>query len=244
MKRNIKLTYSYDGSDFYGFQRQINCRTVQGEIEKILKIIFKENINLVSAGRTDRGVHGKIQVSNFQIESTIPAEKVKIILNNQLPRDIYILKTEDTDLDFHARFSATYRSYEYFISEEFTPFKSRYVTFVDYKLDVEKLNIIGKKLEGIHDFANFRLSDCASRTTIREIYKIEFTKENDGLIKLYVKANAFLKSQIRIIVGSILAEYTNKVKENYIEDMLNNPSINYKKIVAEPYGLHLSEIGY
>lgn len=244
MKRNIKLSYSYDGSNFYGFQRQINFRTVQGEIEKILKIMFKEDINMISAGRTDRGVHGKMQVSNIIVKSTIPTERIKRILNNQLPKDIYIYSVEEVDIDFNSRFSAIYRSYEYFLSEEISPFKSRYVTFVDFSLEIEKLNKIAQVFKGVHDFSNFRLSDCASKTTIREVYDIEFTKEKNGDVKFYVKANAFLKSQIRIMVGTILAVYTGKVDENYIKDMLNNPCINYKKIVAEPYGLHLSEIGY
>ena len=235
MERNIKLTYSYDGSEFFGFQRQPGFRTVQGELEKVLGTIFKNKIDLVSAGRTDRGVHAKKQVSNFYTTSSIPLEKIKRIINGLIPNDIFILDVEEVDLDFSSRFSATYRS---------NPFQARYVTFVDEQLDLEKLNKIVSPLVGQHDFSNFRLSDCGSNTTIREIYEAKFERVNGKTIKLYVKGNAFLKSQIRIIVGTVLSIYFGKKPENYLTEMLKNPNVKYAKIVAEPFGLHLFDIGY
>ncbi|MGL4653662.1 MAG: tRNA pseudouridine(38-40) synthase TruA [Cetobacterium sp.] len=244
MERNIKITYSYDGSEFFGFQRQPKLRTVQGEIEKILKILFKKDIDLVSAGRTDRGVHAKKQVSNFLIHSTIPSEKIKYILNNSLPKDIYIENVEDVALDFSSRYSATYRAYEYFLGEDQNPFQSRYVTFVNGKLDLERLNAIAAPLVGVHDFCNFKLADCSSRTSEREMFEARFERVDEKTVKLCVKANAFLKSQIRIIVGTILSIYFNRRPENYLIEMLNNPNGKYIKDVAEPNGLHLSDIGY
>lgn len=244
MERNIKLTYSYDGSEFFGFQRQPGFRTVQGELEKVLKGIFKNKIDLVSAGRTDRGVHAKMQVSNFFTTSNIPIQKIKRIINSLLPNDIFILDAQEVDLDFSSRFSAIYRSYEYYIGEDKNPFQSRYVTFVDEQLDLERLNRIVAPLVGRHNFSNFRLSDCGSNTTIREIYEAKFERVDEKTVKLYVKGNAFLKSQIRIIVGTILSIYFRKKPENYLVDMLENPDIQYAKIVAEPFGLHLFDIGY
>lgn len=244
MERNIKLTYSYDGSEFYGFQRQPNLRTVQGELEKILKIVFKIDIDLVSAGRTDRGVHAKKQVSNFFTTSKIPLEKIGKILNDLLPKDIFILDVEEMDFEFSSRFSATYRAYEYYIGEERNPFQSRYVTFVEETLDLDRLNNIVAPLIGRHNFSNFRLSDCGSNTTIRDIYEAKFKRVDEKTIKLYVKGNAFLKSQIRIIVGTVLAIYFKKKPENYLIEMLNNPNSHYAKIVADPNGLHLFDIGY
>ncbi|MGL4971291.1 MAG: tRNA pseudouridine(38-40) synthase TruA [Cetobacterium sp.] len=244
MERNIKITYSYDGSEFFGFQRQPKLRTVQGEIEKILKILFKKDIDLISAGRTDRGVHAKKQVSNFFINSTIPPQKIKYILNNSLPKDILILNVEDMDMDFNSRFSAKYRAYEYYLGEERNPFQSRYVTFVDEKLDLERLNFIASSLVGVHDFCNFKLADCSSRTSEREMFEARFERVDEKTVKLYVRANAFLKSQIRIIVGTILSIYFNRRPENYLIEMLNNPNGKYIKDVAEPNGLHLCDIGY
>ncbi|MGL5377470.1 MAG: tRNA pseudouridine(38-40) synthase TruA [Cetobacterium sp.] len=244
MERNIKITYSYDGSEFFGFQRQPKLRTVQGEIEKVLKTIFKLDIDMVSAGRTDRGVHAKKQVSNFFVTSTIPTQKIKFILNANLPKDIFMLDIEEVDKKFSARFSAKYRAYEYYIGEERNPFQSRYVTFVNEKLDLERLNKIVEPLVGTYDFCNFKLADCSSRTSERTMYEARFERVDEKTVKLCVKANAFLKSQIRIIVGTILSIYFNRKPEDYLMKMLIDHKNKYEKAVAEPNGLHLSDIGY
>lgn len=244
MEKNIRLVYSYDGSEFFGFQRQPKMRTVQGELEKALKVIFKTNINLISAGRTDKGVHARMQVSNFIIESKIPINKIERILNKLLPNDIVIESVDEVDLDFHSRFSAKTRGYEYFITTERSPFNSRYSTFVKERLDVEELNQIVKPLIGKHDFSNFRLADCTSATTIRDITIAEFKRIDNQTIKFYVKGNAFLKSQIRIIVGTTLEIYFKEKPENYMLEMLKNPSTQYYKAVAEAQGLYLCDIEY
>ena len=103
-ERNIKITYSYDGTDYYGFQRQIKMKTIQGTIEEYLFKITKEKINLISSGRTDTGVHAEMQVSNFQLLSPIPIEKMKEILNRGLPESIVIKDVEEVKEDFHSRF--------------------------------------------------------------------------------------------------------------------------------------------
>lgn len=244
MNKNIKLTYSFDGSEFFGFQRQPNLRTVQGELEKILRVIFKQNIDLISAGRTDRGVHAKIQVSNFIVDSSVPTENLKRIIESKLPNDIAIYSVEEVSLNFNSRFSAKTRAYEYYITNKKSVFNSRYTTYVNKNLDIEILNEIVKPLIGIHDFSNFRLLDCSSKSVIREIYLAEFKKVDDTTIKFYVKGNSFLKSQIRIIVGTVLNIYLNKQPRNILEEMINNPTKKYIKSVAEPYGLHLCEINY
>lgn len=243
--KNIKIEYEYDGSEFMGFQRQPNLRTVQGELERCLKIIFKNDINLISAGRTDRGVHAKMQVSNFFSEINIPIIKLKDILNNILPKDITIKNITEVSNDFSARYSAKYRAYEYYITKKRSSFNSRYTTFYDIDFDIDRLNKIAIQLKGRYDFKNFRLTDCTSKTTIREIYEVNFSRIDDDTIKFYVKGNAFLKSQIRIFIGSIVAEYMGKKPEGYISKMLDNSSnIEYSKIVADPNGLFLAEIGY
>lgn len=244
MKKNIKLVYSYDGSDFFGSQRQPKLRTVQGEIERVLKIIFKESIDLITAGRTDRGVHSKKQVSNFYVDSKFPIDRLKRVLNQQLPNDILILDVQEVEMNFNSRFSAIYRAYEYYISEKQNPFKARYQTFVGKKLNIDRLNQIIKYIKGTHNFSNFRLVDCNCRIPIRTIYEAYFIRVDDESIKLYVKGNAFLKSQIRVIVGTVLDIYFKNKSENTISEMLLNYDKKYIKIVAEPQGLYLVDIGY
>ena len=111
--RNIKITYEYDGSKFHGFQKQLNKKTVQGSIEKAVKDYFNEDINLLSSGRTDRGVHALGQVSNFYMEKEIHIDIIKRTINKKLSKEIKILDIEEAAEDFHSRFSAKNRTYLY-----------------------------------------------------------------------------------------------------------------------------------
>ena len=243
-RKNIKIEFRYDGSGYYGFQRQPDKVTVQGEIEKVLKIVTKEDINLISAGRTDRGVHANHQVSNFYTSSTIPVEKYKYLLTRALPKDIDILSVEEVDEKFNARHDAKMREYVYIISWEKNPFEARYCKFVKDKIDAGKLEKIFSSFLGIHDFRNFRLSDCVSKVTIREIYQIEVKYFGESKIRIYIKGSAFLKSQVRIMVGTALEIYYGRLPENHIRLMLNDFTKEYKKNLVEAEGLYLNKISY
>ncbi|WP_300329862.1 tRNA pseudouridine(38-40) synthase TruA [Fusobacterium sp.] len=244
--RNIKITYSYDGSDFFGFQRQPDKRTVQGEIEKVLKIILKSDINMVTAGRTDRGVHANVQVSNFYIDEniTIPLKNFQRALNKLLPNDIDIYKIEEVDLDFNSRFQAKRRAYEYIITWKKDVFSRRYKTYVGKEIDCNKFLEILNPLIGEHDFNNFRLKDENNKTSIREIYKIETYLKDKNTMGIYIEGNAFLKTQIRIIVGTALDIYFGRKPENYIRLLLENPNEERKIEIAEPSGLYLTKVEY
>lgn len=244
--RNIKITYSYDGSDFFGFQRQPDKRTVQGEIEKVLKIILKSDINMVTAGRTDRGVHANVQVSNFYIDEsiTIPLKNFQRALNKLLPNDIDIYKIEEVNLDFNSRFQAKKRAYEYIITWKKDVFSRRYKTYVTKEIDCDKFLEILKPLIGEHDFNNFRLKDENNKTSIREIYKIETYLKDKNTMGIYIEGNAFLKTQIRIIVGTALDIYFGRKPENYIKLLLENPNEERKIEIAEPSGLYLTKVEY
>ncbi len=242
--RNIKLIYTYDGTDFLGFQRQPNSRTVQGEIEKLLYKYMKEPINLISSGRTDRGVHAFMQVSNFLTSSTIPVKKIQFILNNSLPIDISITAAEEVDSNFNSRFSAKERTYKYFLTHEKSPFKNRFATYTHLKLDLESFVLILQPLVGEHDFRNFRLADCASKNQIRKIYSITGSYQDETSICIEIKGSSFLKSQIRIIIGTALEIYSGRKPKNYFQTLLTDFTCEYPKIVADPNGLFLSNIIY
>ncbi len=242
--RNLKLIYRYDGSDFYGFQRQPKKRTVQGEIEKLLNVVLKTNIDMISSGRTDRGVHALVQVSNFHTDSTIPLEKLKYVLNRGLPLDIELLDIEEVEEEFNSRFDAKSRGYRYILSWEREPFKSRYETYITKEIDIERFAKVMKPLIGIHDFNNFRLSDCGSKTSVREIYSIDVKKLDSSRIAVDILGSSFLKSQIRIIIGTALDVYFGVRDESYLREMLENPNKKFIRKVAEPNGLYLSKVNY
>ena len=244
--RNIKISYSYDGSDFYGFQRQPDKRTVQGELERVLNIILKKEVNLTTAGRTDKGVHARVQVSNFIIDSsvTIPLDNLKRAVNKLLPPDIDLFHICEERMDFNARYMPKTRAYEYIITWKKDVFSRRYKTYVNKKIDCERFLEILKPLIGEHDFNNFRLKDENNKTSIRTIYNIETYLKDEDTMGIYIEGNAFLKTQIRIIVGTALDIYFGRKPENYIRELLENPFKEYKIEIAEPSGLYLSKVEY
>lgn len=242
--KNIKLTYQYDGSDFWGFQRQPGLRTVQGEIEKALKTILKEEINLTSSGRTDRGVHASMQVSNFFTYSKIPLERLKFALGNLFPEDIRILDMEYVPEEFHARFSAKSRAYEYIMSWERSVFETRYISPVNGRIDPVKFQEILNPLVGRHNFEGFRLTDNGDNSPEREILEIRCYLKSESKLGVYIRGNAFLKSQIRIIIGTALAVYFSRRPEDYLVKKLGDPDRQDEKIVADGSGLYLCDIEY
>ena len=242
--RNIKIIYQYDGSDFFGFQRQPDRRTVQGELEKGLYKIIREKVNLISSGRTDRGVHALMQVSNFMTESKIPVNRLVYALENITPKDIRILEVEETDSEFHSRFSAKTRAYEFLLTPNRSVFETRYITEVKKDIDVDRLYSIMKVFLGIHNFDGFRMTDCGGNNPVREIFDIRCYKKDDGKIGIYIEGNAFLKTQIRIMVGSSLAVYFGDREKDYIEKKLESHDPQGEKIVIDGAGLYLSKINY
>ena len=242
--RNIKLIYQYDGSDFFGFQRQPDRRTVQGELEKGLYKIIKERLNLISSGRTDRAVHAIKQVSNFTTNSKIPVERLVYALENITPKDIKILEVVEVDMDFHSRFSAKSRAYEFVLTSNRSVFETRYISEIKDKIDVDKLYDIMKIFLGKHNFDGFRMTDCGGNNPIREIFEIKCYKKDGDKIGIYIRGNAFLKTQIRIMVGSSLAVYFKEKSKDYLKRKLELHDLKGEKIVIDGAGLYLYEINY
>ncbi|WP_314340030.1 tRNA pseudouridine(38-40) synthase TruA [Leptotrichia wadei] len=250
-KRNVKIIYQYDGSKFLGFQRQKhnNVKTVQGEIEKVILKAFSQKINMISSGRTDKGVHAIEQVSNFLIDDNIPLKAIKRQINKSLKSEIKILDITEVSEDFNARFDAKNRTYLYIMraEEDITPFEANYVTGLYEKVDVEKFQKIMDSFIGKHDFSSFMKKDKAYRNRIREIFYIKcYYDEKFGKNQVNIKicGNGFLKTMVRIMIGSALAIYFGKEKEDYIERRLENPNADNKKILAPSEGLYLYKVNY
>ena len=157
---------------------------------------------------------------------------------------VELLKIEEVDIEFNSRFDAKSRGYRYILSWEKNPFKSRYETYINREIDSEKFYKILEPLIGVHDFNNFRLSDCGSKTSIREIYSIEIIKLDEFRIGVDILGSSFLKSQIRIIIGTALDIYFGIRDKGYLKEMLENPNKKFIRKVAEPNGLYLSKVNY
>jgi pseudouridylate synthase I len=250
-KRNVKIIYQYDGSKFSGFQRQKdnNVKTVQGEIEKVILKAFSQNINMISSGRTDKGVHAIEQVSNFLIDGNIPLEAIKRQINKSLKGEVKILNITEANENFNARFDAKNRAYLYIMrtEEDITPFESNYITGLKEKVEAEKFQKIMDSFIGKHDFSSFMKKDKAYRNPVREIFYIKCyydKKFGKNQVNIEICGNGFLKTMVRIMIGSALAVYFGKEKENYIIKRLKNPDADNKKILAPSEGLYLYKVNY
>ena len=243
--KTIKITYEYDGSKFHGFQKQLNSKTVQGSIEKTIKDYFDEDVNLLSSGRTDKGVHALGQVSNFRMEKDIKIDIIKRTINKKLSKEIKILDIEEVGEDFHSRFSAKNRTYLYImkLKNDISPFESEYVSPLENSVDAEELLKILTPLIGRHNFDSFRKKDKDNKDPEREIIKIECYNKEDKL-HILIQGKAFLKTMVRIIIGSALAVYFEKREKDYMIKKLENPNGDDEKILAPSEGLYLYEVEY
>ena len=250
-KRNVKIIYQYDGSKFSGFQRQKhnNVKTVQGEIEKVILKAFSQKINMISSGRTDKGVHAMEQVSNFLIDGNIPLEAIKRQINKSLKGEIKILNITEANENFNARFDAKNRTYLYILrtEEDIPPFEANYITGLKKEVNVEKFQKIMDSFIGKHDFSSFMKKDKAYRNPVREIFYIKCfydKKWGKNQVNIEICGNGFLKTMVRIMIGSALAIYFGKEKEDYIIKNLENPNADNKKILASSEGLYLYKVNY
>lgn len=245
MVRNIKITVSYDGSNYHGWQSQLNCVTIQETIENAIECITKQKVVLTASGRTDRGVHALGQVANFISDNNIPDEKIKIALNANLPQDIRIIDSVEVPMDFNSRFHAHDKTYMYQIYNDRVgdPFLRNYSYFVPQILDLDKMQQALKFIIGTNDYRAFMASGSQVKTTVRTIYDAYL--EIDGpLIKLYVRGNGFLYNMVRIIAGTLIDIGKGLKDVSCIEDALNTLNRNVLGQTAAPEGLFLKEVKY
>jgi tRNA pseudouridine38-40 synthase len=206
--RRIKILVSYDGTEYHGWQVQPGLASIQGALERVMAEIEGRRVNVAGSGRTDAGVHALAQVAAFSIENPIPSDNLRRAMNRLLPRDIRVLKVEEAALDFHPRFQAKRKTYEYriFRGELCSPFERRYVCHHPYPLDVDSMIASAPLLEGEHDFTAFAASDERDElepSKVRTIFCSQLALEGERLI-YRVTGNGFLKHMVRNIVGVLL----------------------------------------
>jgi len=206
--RRIKIIVSYDGSDYHGWQVQPGLSTIQGALELAISAIEGGAVQVAGSGRTDAGVHALAQVAAFSIENPIPVDNLRRAMNRVLPRDIRVLSVEEAALDFHPRFQAKRKTYEYriFRGEICSPFERRYVCHHPYPLAVEEMIALAPMLEGEHDFTAFAASDDRDEleaSKVRTIYCSRLELAGDRLM-YRVTGSGFLKHMVRNIVGVLL----------------------------------------
>ena len=241
-----KLIIEYDGNNFVGWQRQENGISIQSSIEKAIKKLSKENITLFGAGRTDSGVHAKAQVAHFELVNQFTLDNIRDGINQYLrPLPISILVAEHVDSDFHARFSAKQRVYEYQIINRRPPltFQKNLAWVIHKTLNVTKIKQAAPYFEGKHDFNAFRSIDCQSSSSIKTIDRCSITSDK-ALITIQVAAKSFLHSQVRIITGTLVDVGKGKIEPSDIKSIIEMKDRDKAGVTAPPHGLYLKEIIY
>jgi tRNA pseudouridine38-40 synthase len=241
--KNIKLTIAYDGSSFFGFQTQPDVPTVQGTIESALQEILKEKVDVIGAGRTDAGVHAINQVINFKTNSSIPVEKIPIAINSIVGPKIVVKEAQEVPLTFNARFSAKSRSYIYliYINTIPSPFLRDYVWCLKEKPDIGEIKVALPIFMGLHDFTSFSKSN--GEDTIREIYQVSVLERGSFLV-FYIKANAFLRGMVRLIVKALVDLGNKDLTLEDLKSILDSKKRGLVKGIAPPYGLYLYKVEY
>jgi len=243
--KTIKMIIQYDGSKFYGWQRQSKLRSVQGTIEKTLSKIFKEEILIHGASRTDAGVHSLGQVASFQYDPPMTLDKLKNAMNNDLSQDICILDLSYEEEDFHARYSACGKTYHYLVDrgDHRNVFRSDYAFYYPYDLDLKKMKIVCETLKGKRNFESFKASGSSAQNPIRTIKDIHFYESENGLTFVFT-GDGFLYKMVRIMMGYILNVGGGRKSLDSLLEVLETPSRTHTTLVAPAQGLYLNEVYY
>ena len=198
------ITLSYDGTRFHGWQVQPNGISVQGELQRGLSLLLREDVQITGAGRTDAGVHAKMMVAHFDTEKEIDCQQLAYKLNKLLPQDIAIQKVEPVSNELHARFSATSRTYFYYIHTEKSPFERHYSCELHYPLDFAKMNEAAGILMEYEDFGAFCKSHADVKTTLCKVTAARWHQTSPSTWYFEITANRFLRNMVRAVVGTLI----------------------------------------
>ena len=247
MLKRILFTIAYDGSDFFGWQKQPDehIRTVQGEFEKALGRFFKKNVECIGASRTDRGVHAMGQRAVIDIDTTVPTEKFPLALHSFLPEDISVVNAEDVSEEFHPRYDCVKKTYRYKIynGKYRNPICRKYSEYCHVFLDEKKMNEVSKAFIGTHDFKAFAASGNSSKTTVRTIFDIYVKREGEFVV-ITVTGDGFLYNMIRIMAGTLMLAGTGKLDFDGLLKIIESRDRTKAGKTAGPNGLTLMEINY
>ena len=245
-QRNIKLVLAYDGSRYHGWQRQKNAQTIQGVLEDGIERMTGQRATLIASGRTDAGVHALHQVCHFMTRSDITPESFRRGLNSLVSPDIFIREAVYVPLDFHARYDAKSKIYEYRILNRPHPdvFLRFYTWHIRVRLDMDEMKKCLRLLPGRQDFSSFRSSGSGNIDPVREMTRAEFSTSGGGLLHLFFEADGFLRHMVRNIVGTLVDVGLGKMAVEDFGKILESRDRRKAGIKAPPQGLFLKMVRY
>ena len=243
--RTLKLVLEYDGSRYHGWQVQGDAPTVQAVLEQALAAIVGETVRVTSAGRTDSGVHALAQVVSFQSLSPLPCDALQRALNSLLPRDVAVHAVQDAPANFHARYSAQGKVYEYRILNR--PVRSalglRYVWHVPQPLNLEVMEAAAAYMRGTHDFASFRAAGSEAKSSERTLRELTIAREGDEIV-LRFTGDGFLRHMVRNMVGTLVEVGRGARAPADIKTILEARDRRRAGMTAPPQGLCLVQVLY
>ena len=248
---NYKLLIQYDGTDFHGWQIQTNLRTVQGELTRVLSLLDDRDVVVHGSGRTDAGVHAEGQVANVRLEREMTPDHLRNAINGNLEADVRVLSVETAPDDFHARYSATGKTYCYRVvnGPVMSPFRWRYALHETRQLNLDDMRKCGKLFLGEHDWTAFSAaqSDVESRVRTLTHFEVSRRSEDSGqgdIIELTISAHGFLRYMVRSIVGTLLCVGRNEMDETTVKRAIDNGDRSLVGPTAPAHGLTLMSVQY
>lgn len=243
----LKLTLSYDGTNFSGYQIQPNKRTIQGELERALHRMHKNKyVKVYASGRTDAGVHAIGQVVHFESSLNLPTARWKKALNTLLPSDITIKQVVVASDDFHARYDAIEKEYRYIVltDSEYHVFKRNYVYQLNETMDIKAIQKACLSLVGTHDFTSFSSARATVKgSKVRTLTDVRCEITDEGFTFIF-RGDGFLYHMVRILVGTLLEVGSGKRKPEDIQNLVEQKNRNLTGRTAPPQGLYLWEVIY
>ncbi|OGA66777.1 MAG: tRNA pseudouridine(38-40) synthase TruA [Betaproteobacteria bacterium RIFCSPLOWO2_12_FULL_65_14] len=241
----IALGIEYDGSRFLGWQTQPGGGAVQDALERALTAIAAAPISVTAAGRTDRGVHARAQVAHFDTEAARPQSAWVRGVNALLPDSVAVLWAREVDAQFHARYSATARTYRYELLNR--PVRAAlaagHIGWFHLPLDIERMREAARSLAGEHDFSAFRSSECQAKTPVRTLHSLDIERHGER-IDFVLRANAFLHHMVRNIVGTLVYVGKGKHPPAWAGELLDSRDRARAAPTFGPEGLYLEKIEY
>lgn len=246
--RTLKLTASYDGTAYGGWQRQDNSDTIQARLEAALAEVEGRRVTVHGAGRTDAGVHALGQVASFTLVHPIETPTLVRALNSKLPSDIRVLSVVEVDQTFHAQYAAKNKRYRYRIDHAAiaSPLECRYAWHVPEALDIHRMAAAGATLVGRHDFAAFQTgaSEAGVLSTVRTIFDLRVTEESERLVEVEVEGSGFLRYMVRTIVGTLVEVGMGRRAADDMAAVLASQTRSRAGPTAPAHGLFLVHVDY
>ena len=239
------IKFSYDGTNYSGFQKQKGLNTIEEKLEEALtKINDSKKTTITATGRTDKGVHALCQYGHADIDVNITEKKLKRALNSNLPVDIHVISTEIVNKDFHARYNVKEKEYKYYINiGEYNPIERNYVYQYNYNLNIDNMKKAIRFFEGEHDFRSFVTENKEKENCVRTITYTNIELKDNKIIITF-RGNGFLRYQVRNMVGLLIKIGENKISPDSVDKIIESKDRTKASKTAPSEGLYLTKVIY